>query len=89
MGDAFFFPWRDAHEQTISTETIPITRKPAPIPTIRIKLGCFPLFEVTGAAGDEGLSGYTSAGDGAIEGAVNRQKVLDKFQKMLQNEWKN
>lgn len=48
---------------------------PAPIPTIRITLECFPLFEVTSAAGDEGLYGGTSAGDVAIIGAVNGQKL--------------
>lgn len=44
---------------------------PAPIPTSRIKLGCFPFREVTGAAGDEGLCGRTSTGGFATEGAVN------------------
>lgn len=59
------------HEQTIRSIIIPMIRMPAPIPTSRIKLGCFPFREITGAAGDEGLCGRTSTGGFATKGAVN------------------
>lgn len=48
-------------------------RMAAPIPTIRIKLGCFSLLEVSSDAGVEGMRGGASTGV-AIRGAVHQIK---------------
>ena len=53
-------------------------RTPAPIPTIRIKFGFFPLFEVTVDVGDEGSRGDASAGDVALRGAAHKFQKFDK-----------
>lgn len=74
MVDALPFPLSDARQQMMSMERARIIRIPAPIPTTRIKLECFPLLgEVTGAE-FEGKCGGASFGGKA--GAASANNIL-------------
>lgn len=58
---------------------IVMIKMPATIPTIRIKLGRFPLSEDTATAGAEGSFGATSTGERAERGAAYQRKVIQEI----------
>lgn len=76
LGEALLFLPRNAQEQIISTDMMAVISRPVPIPNIRIKFECFPLFEVLDdEEGDARCVGAFIGGELA-RGAAKRDEKL-------------
>lgn len=84
--DALPFPLSEARQQMMSMERTTIIRIPAPIPTTRIKLECFPLLGEAIGAGFVGKCRGASFGGKGEAGAASANKNLSREVKIKHQE---